>query len=617
MSEFHFLRPWWFLALLPVFGLLIALWRRRGSTSAWRRVLEPALLDRLWLEPPGRLSRLPLWLLGLGWLLAVLALAGPAWERQPEPVWQTQTSRVLILDLSPSMNVADLAPSRLERARFKILDVLAKSREGRAGLVVFGGEAHTVTPLTDDGETIANLLSALSTEILPVSGDLGASALELAGDLLQQAGAKQGELLLFSDGMADPATALAVARQLRVRGYRLSVLGVGTAQGAPVPRAGGGFGRMARLPLEALQELAHAGGGVFSLMSADDRDLARVLLEPDLSTPLQAQGDSGVERWIEQGVWLLPILLLLAATGFRRGWLAGVLAIMILPPPAQAFEWRDLWWRADQQAARALQQGQSEVAAERFTDPAWRGMARYQAGDYAAAAKAFERAGGVEAGYNRGNALARAGQFEEAMEAYRQVLDEAPQHADARANLELLERLMQQEQQQDQSDSSSQDSRADQDGQQQSRSANDAGQQDQQQGEAQDQQQQGEEQAPGQQQTQGEQEGQAEGTEPQQADASGSETGQDQRDEQQPEDSMEAARRDLAERSQQQQEQTTTQGSVSEQTQLQGETSLEQEPPDEQELALKQWLRQIPEDPAGLLRRKFMVEHLTRMRNAQ
>ncbi len=181
MSEFHFLRPWWFLALLPVIGLLVALWRSRAGGSAWRAVLDPQLLERLWLEPPGRVSRLPLWLLGLGWLLAVLALAGPVWERQPEPVWQTQSSRILILDLSTSMNAADLAPSRLERARFKILDILARSREGRTGLVVFAGEPHTVAPLTDDGDTIVNLLSALSTEIVPVPGDAGAPALQLAG----------------------------------------------------------------------------------------------------------------------------------------------------------------------------------------------------------------------------------------------------------------------------------------------------------------------------------------------------------------------------------------------------------------------------------------------------
>jgi Ca-activated chloride channel family protein len=598
MSEFHFLRPWWFLALLPVVGLLLGLWRSRGGASAWRSVFEARLLDRLWLEPPGRLTRLPLWLLGLGWLLTVLALAGPTWERQPEPVWQTPSARILILDLSPSMDVADLAPSRLERARFKILDILAKSREGRTGLVVFAGEPHTVTPLTDDGETIANLLSALDTEIVPLTGDLAAPALALAGDLLQQAGAKRGEVVLLSDGMADRAAALGVARELRGEGHRLSVLGVGTVQGGPVPRTGGGFGKMARLPLEPLQELARAGGGVFSLLSADDRDLARVLLEPGRSTPLQEQGGRGVERWIERGVWLLPPLLLLAAAGFRRGWLAGVLALIILPPPAQAFAWQDLWWRVDQQAAQALQRDQAAAAAERFRDPAWRGTALYRAGDFAAASEAFAQAEGLEAGYNRGNALARAGQFEEAMQAYRRVLEQDPQHADARANLELLEKLMQQAQEQNPSDSSSQNAQQEQDRQQPSQGDEEAEQQEQQQQSGQQQ---------GQQQAQGEQQDQPD---PQ----AGTES-QEKPTDRQAEDAREAARRDVAEQPQQQQ--ATDQGTSSDQAPVPGEPSLEQEPPDEQALALKQWLRQIPEDPAGLLRRKFMVEHLTRMRNAQ
>jgi Ca-activated chloride channel family protein len=608
MSEFHFLRPWWFLALLPAIVVLILLWRSRGGASAWRAVLEPALLDRLWLEPPGHLSRLPLWLLGLGWLLAVLALAGPTWERQPEPVWQTQSARILILDLSPSMEVADLAPSRLERARYKILDILGKSGEGRTGLVVFGGEAHIVTPLTDDVDTITNLLSALNTRIVPIAGDLAAPALELAGELLAQAGVKQGELLLLSDGMSDPTPALAVARRLRTQGHRLSVLGVGTVQGAPLARAGGGFGRMARLPLDALQELAHSGGGVFSLMSADDRDLVRVLLQPDHSGPLQEQGEGGVQRWIEQGVWLLPPLLLLAAFGFRRGWLAGCLVAVLLPPPAQAFDWRDLWWRADQQAAQALQQHRAAAAAEQFSDPAWRGMAHYQAGDYAAAVEDFSQAQGVETDYNRGNALARSGRFEEAVESYRQVLEAAPGHDDARANLQLLEQLLQQEQRQGDADSSSQDAESDQQGQQESQAEN-AGRQ-------QDQQQQGEEQ--GQQQAPGEQREQSEQTKPrEQADASSSETKQDQTDEQPPEDSLEAARRDVEQQPRSQPQQAGSPGSVSDQSRLQGEPSLEQEPLDERELALQQWLRQIPEDPDGLLRRKFMVEHLRRMRKAK
>ncbi len=625
MTEFHFLRPWWFLALLPMLLILIAHWRNRSGGSAWRAVLDPVLLERLWLEPPGRVSRLPLWLLALGWLLAVLALAGPVWERQPEPIWQTESSRILILDLSNSMDAADLAPSRLERARYKILDILAKSREGRTGLVVFAGEPHVVTPLTDDGDTIANLLSALSTDIIPTAGDTGASALQMAGDLLQQAGVSRGELLLLSDGLADPAAALRVVHHLREQGHRLSVLGVGTVQGAPVPRADGGFGDMAKLPVDTLQELARAGAGSFSLLTADDRDLAKVLLEPHRSDAFQEMEDTGVERWVERGAWLLPLVLMLAAAGFRRGWLAGVLVIMILPPPVHALEWRDLWWRQDQLAAKALEQGQAEQAAGQFVEPGWRGMAHYEAGDYAAAAESFAESTGVDAGYNRGNALARGGQLTEAADAYRQMLEQAPEHADARANLELVEKLLQQqEQQQSNQEQSADNSSQEQDQQQQSESSEGEGQQ----GQEGQQQQQAQEQTGDssaadkdkqEAQTQEEQsQAQADADQEQDPENNQSRAGNEADTQpQEQEDSMAAARRDVADQAQSQDVRPESEQEQGAQLSAEGEPTQEAEPLDESEQALQQWLRQIPEDPAGLLRRKFMVEHLRRIQQAE
>ncbi len=636
MSEFHFLRPWWFFALLPVALILVALWRKRTSGSVWQAVLEPPLLQRLWLEPPGRISRLPLWLLGLGWLLSILALAGPVWERQPEPVWQAKAARILILDLSSSMDAADLAPSRLERARFKILDVLAKSREGRNGLVVFAGEAHIVTPLTDDGDTIVNLLSALSTGIIPAAGDTGAPALQLAADLLDQAGVSHGDLLLFTDGLADPAATLGMARDLRQRGHRLSVLGVGTVQGAPVPRADGGFGGMARLPVDTLQELARSGGGSFSQVTAGDRDLARLLRGPQFSAQVRQLEDTGVERWIERGVWILPLVLLLAATGFRRDWLAATLLILILPPPLHAFEWRDLWLRADQQAANALEQGQAEEAATRFSDPAWRGMALFEAGDYAAAAAAFAESTNVDADYNRGNSLAWAGQLAEAADVYRQVLEQATGHADAEANLALVEKLLQQAQQQANQEQSADDSAAQQNPQQQQQADGSSDQQEQQgqEGEQQQAQEAGDtanaeggekdrtagEQAQAQPDAAEDQDA-AKDQEPEVSASDTARTGsqqlQPQPSEREQEDSMAAARRDVADQAQ-------TEGGGPEAADLQdiqrgveGDPSPVEKPLDESELALKQWLRQIPEDPAGLMRRKFMVEHLRRMERAE
>lgn len=429
MSAFHFLRPYWLLALLPAGLLLWALWRSRTRGSAWSAVIEPGLLARLWLEPPGQGSRRALWLLGAAWLLATLALAGPTWQRMPLPAWRSLAARVVVLDLSPSMNTADPPPSRLARARFKVRDLLAHSRGGRLGLVAFAGEAHLVTPLTDDAATLTNLLGALSPDIAPVPGGNAAPALAMAARLLRQGGARPGEVVLLSDGVDDMSRALAEARALRRQGYRLAVIGVG----GPGLDAG------------PLQALARAGGGAYARISADDRDLDQVLRPFGRAVALTPGQRQRIERWVESGLWLLPPLLLIALAGFRRGWLMGLAALALVPPPAQAFGWQDLWWRPDQQASRLLPQD-PERAAKRFTDPAWRGMARYRAGDYLGAARDFAQAGGVENRYNQGNALARAGRLEAAAQAYRDVLKLRPGHRDARRNLDLVRRLLDQRQ---------------------------------------------------------------------------------------------------------------------------------------------------------------------------
>jgi Ca-activated chloride channel family protein len=606
--------------LIPAILVLAVLFRDRAGASAWRSVIEPRLLERLWLERPGAVSRRLLLILGLGWLLAILALAGPAWERQPEPVWRSQASRILILDLSPSMNAADLAPSRLERARFKIMDILEKSREGRTGLVIFAGEPHTVVPLTEDDETISNLLSALSTDIVPATGDTGMPALRLALELLEQAGATHGDLLLLSDGVSDPAAALGMARSLRDRGYRLSVLGVGTPQGGPVPGMDGGFSGMARLNVEPLRELARAGGGAFSLMTADDTDLQNLLIAAHRTDAMLETEGEGVTRWIEKGVWLLPLLVVMGAAGFRRGWLAGILAVLILPPPVQALDWKDLWLRQDQQAARALGEGRAEEAANRFKDPAWRGMALYSAGDYQNAARAFAGSEGIASGYNRGNALARAGQLEEAAAAYREVLAMSPGHADAKTNLALVEDLLRRQDQQQlprQQRNPSKHNEQTEGGQQQPSQS----------GEGRESQQSGDHGTASSDVNGGMDTGMDRDTgqnraspvtgddEDSQSIASGKDTeDQNRRAGQVREDAMESVRREMTQ--QVQQSERATEGMELPEDSAAGMDRVRKTGDDahseEDQLALDQWLRQIPDDPAGLLRRKFMLEHLLR-----
>lgn len=450
-AELHLLRPLWLLALVPGAILLLLLWRRLADCLVWRRLVDAHLLPHLLVADDRSPRRWPLGLLGVGWLLAALALAGPTWERVALPEFGTSPSRVLLLDLSPSMNAADLRPSRLARARFEILDLLKGAEDEQTALLAFGPEAFVVSPLTRDARTIAVQVPQLTSDLIPVPGSREtARALEAAGELLERGRARRGDIILVSDAVGGMPEALSVARALHDAGHRISVLAVGTLDGAPVPATAGGFAlesdggiRVARLGKADLQALAAAGSGRYVEAQAGDADTRAILSRGTLSSDRIADPSGVPDQWREEGPWLLLVLLPLAMLAFRRGWLVPVLACVIILPPSQgwAFGWTDLWLRADQQAARRLDAGASAEAADRFVDPAWRAAASYRAGDLERALSALSDLRGPEIDYNRGNALARLGQLDEAIAAYERALSQDAAHQDARHNLELVKAL--------------------------------------------------------------------------------------------------------------------------------------------------------------------------------
>ena len=600
-AEFHFLRPLWLLAIPVVLALTWWLASRRLDAGSWRAVIDerlrPYVLDDRGAAARGRG---PYWLAAALGVLASVALAGPAWERQKQELYRGGDSLVVALDLSRSMDAADVAPSRLARARLKLLDLLERRQEGQTALIVYSAHAFTVTPLTDDVDTIAALVGSLSTEIMPSRGSLPARALAKARELLEQAGASRGHVLLIGDGAAGEPVRAAAA--LRESGYRVSVLGVGTAEGGPLPKPDGGFvtdasGRMVLPALEEslLQEIAIAGGGIYRRLSVDDGDLEAVLaaMGPGAAGTRAGSGGNGreffTELWHDRGPWLVLALLPLAALAFRRGWLLVLVVLAVpLPRPAEAAEWQDLWLTPDQQAARALEEGRAGEAAELFEDPAWEAAARYRAGDYAASAEAFAGLDTVDAAYNRGNALARQGEFEAAIEAYEQALAAVPEHEDARHNLDLLRQLQQQQQQQPGGEGESgdgQDGQQSPDGQQQS---------------AQNQQQAGEDGEDGGAQQDGEPAGeQADGSS--QAEADGQSSPSDAEEQRAIEELREEMRRaaEAAEAGEDGGERSRRMTAAS------GDERSEQE----QMQAMEQWLRRVPNDPGGLLRRKFRDQY--------
>ncbi|MCY4344652.1 MAG: VWA domain-containing protein [Gammaproteobacteria bacterium] len=564
-QDFHFLRPWWLLGALPALALA-ALWARRRITgSHWRDAVEPRLLDALLERSQESRHRWTAWAAAWALLIGAAALAGPTWQRLPQPVERKEDGLVILFDLSLSMYAQDLSPSRLARAGHKIADVLRLRDEGFTALVAYAGDGHVVAPLTDDVRTIENLLTALSPAMMPVFGSNPASAIELALELFANARLPQGRLLLVTDGI-DRVSEVAASCSRR---FPLSILGVGTAAGAPIPlefanqpgqqlRDGQGQVVRAALDSDRLATVADLCHGRYRSAGLGDADIRHLL-----ATPLPGEdGSQAVERefdaWADFGYWgavlLLPVLLL----GFRRGVLACVMAVL-LPFPASASVWDDLWQRRDQQGWQALRNGSPEAAAELFEDADWRNAARYRSEDYPGAAQGWREAQTPTDHYNLGNALARLGEYQAAIAAYAQALTSAPNHEDAAFNKALVEQLLEQQAGQE-AQSESPPNPGKNDGQ------------------------------PPQLGGQG-----ADGPEQGEAGMDAAET-DDPQGAGEPEDTNRGEAPPNAENADA------------------GDAGDAEDGHDEQQAALEQWLRRVPDDPGGLLRRKFQYETNQRRR---
>lgn len=602
LADLHFVRPqWlWLLLALPLLGLWWA--RRRRDQDAWRQRVDPHLLPHLLAPGSGR-GQLAGLLLGLSTLaLAILAMAGPGW-RAEQRLWQESTPLVIALDLSSASAAGDLQPSRLLQARAAIDTLLQARTGGEVALVAFAADAHTVAPLTADVDNVRVFLDALAPDIMPADGSDPARAIAWSAGLLERAGMERGVILVMTH-QADAGARRAAAAASRA-GYTVSVLGLGTAEGA-LHRDAGGRLVHSRMDAGSLQALADAGSGRFVALAADGgQAFAGSVPGGLIETAGRAAGGSIRS---DQGYWLLLPLLLLAALAFRRG--AGLLVLALasgLPlVPVQAQE-GSLWHRPDQ---IAHERGVAAVEA-------------YRRGNYEAAAEIWAGLDGARSDYNRGNALARAGLLEEAIAAYDEALAREPGLEDAVENRRIVEEALQQQRSRsaDQGAEPRDDTGAGEEGggQAEASEPQDSAQQDQPEqgaghpdpadpmdqpgdGDAQDQ---GAGREPDR-----EREDERDSSDPPEqepdADQEGAPT-PDGVDEEAQQQADEALRRQM-DQALESDESQPVDGAA------QAERAREDRREQEQRDAAEAWLRRIPDDPGGLLRARFRLEHERRVR---
>lgn len=599
-SQLHLLRPLALLGLIPaLIAVALAQWRKR-SAGNWEKIINPALLPYLMQGDTSKKQRGMLWVL-LAWIITCLALAGPSWQQLPQPVHKKDAALILIMDLSPSMLAEDIKPSRLERARFKLIDILKSRSEGFSALVVYGGAAYTLTPLTEDSNTIISLVPVLQPALLPEYGSNTEEAIETALELAVNGGYQQGDLLLITDGVSPSAFDSIQSMISNAGKFRLSILGVGTEQGAPIPNGASGFAKdrngaiiIAKLSPASLQILAQNNGGIYAGMSGDDSDVEALLasteaLFPDATKELERAFD----LWDDQGFWLAFLLLPIILLSFRKGNIAVILLLpMVFSDPASALSWQDLWKTADQQASDALINGDAATAQTLFKDRQWRGSAAYKAGDYESAIADYLDIDTVDSHYNRGNALAHSGDLDGAIEAYNQSLALDPEMEDAQANKELLEQLKQQQEQQEQQDS--ENSENSENSESEKSESQDQGSQSQDSDSAPQDQQQSDQQDSADQQPESKQ------GEPEES--------EEQKSEEERQREQEEQRKEQEAQEQEQNAAESTEESSNEELSNKEPSTEESDAEKQAQQELEQWLRRVPDDPGGLLREKFRYQ---------
>jgi Ca-activated chloride channel family protein len=315
LSQFHFLRPWWLLALAPALWLVWMIHRHQDAARPWRGVIADHLLPHL-LAEGGRRRRLqPVHLLLPVWLLAILALSGPTWQREPAPFADDEAALVIAVEVRPTMLAQDIQPSRLERAAQKIHDLLTQRPRTRTALVAYAGSAHLVMPLTRDAELVTRFAAELSPAIMPMQGDAPAEALTLAEEQLRKSGLR-GSVLLITDGVpAEQLPQLAAYR--KSGGVPVQLLAVAADPGVLLPPDSPSAPALDRA---ALDNAADALDATLTVVSPDDRDV-RWLARHTETSLVAASAEQTGERWKDMGYWLIFAVAALMLVWFRPGWL--------------------------------------------------------------------------------------------------------------------------------------------------------------------------------------------------------------------------------------------------------------------------------------------------------
>lgn len=421
LDAFHFLRPLWLLSLLAIVALWYLARPRKAAQGFEAAEIAPHLAHALKVGDAGTRRMYPIDGVAIGLALLALAAAGPSWSRIPNPLVSETAPLVVALKVTESMETADLAPSRLDRARFKILDLIDERAGARTALIAYAGTAHRVSPPTEDPNILRPLIEGLTPAVMPVDGDDPSAALELALEI-NEATETAGAILFVLDDL-NPADIAAFK---------------GTAD-APLPP----IVMLVTLPEDQIpSQLDRLSNITVVPLSADDSDINRIEHKLRSAHKAALLADDRL-KWQDRGWWFLWPAAVFALLWFRRGWTMRWSAAVVLvlglqvPSAGHADGWKDWFLTPDQQGWMAYEHKDYRAAADLFQDPMWRGHAQMRAGQYADAADTFAGISTADAAFAEGLSRIRNRQYRPGARAFEKALERQPDFPEAEKNRDI------------------------------------------------------------------------------------------------------------------------------------------------------------------------------------